>query len=138
MANELIQRAGALVYQKHAGEFYYLLVSTVQDSDLFVLPQGHNDAGESLEETAVRETREEAGVEISIEKRLGFFFHQARGHFFQTEIFLAVYRAEGAMQEQRTRRWCRATEIEGMNVPSETRQFIREAESEFKRAGECA
>ncbi len=136
MANELIQRAGALVYQKHAGEFYYLLISTVQDSDLFILPQGHNDAGETLEETAVRETREEAAVEIAIEKRLGSFCHQARGHFFQTEIFLAVCRAEGAMQEQRTRRWCRATEVEGMNVPGETRQFIREAERELKSSGE--
>src|SRR5438309_9184579 len=44
---------------------------------LWALPKGTPDSGESIEETALRETREETGIQVEIESPLGsisYFF----------------------------------------------------------------
>jgi 8-oxo-dGTP pyrophosphatase MutT (NUDIX family) len=48
---------------------------------VLALPKGHVDPGERPEETAVREVREEAGVESSLREKLGDvrYFYQRSG-----------------------------------------------------------
>jgi ADP-ribose pyrophosphatase YjhB (NUDIX family) len=43
------------------------------DNDLWALPGGAQDIGEYIAETAVRETREEAGVEIEVTGLIGIY-----------------------------------------------------------------
>jgi 8-oxo-dGTP pyrophosphatase MutT (NUDIX family) len=54
--------AGGVVYRKNGGNLEYLLVSAKKNPSEWVLPKGHVEVGECLEETAVREVREETGV----------------------------------------------------------------------------
>ncbi len=50
----------------------------------WVLPKGHVEENESLRSAAVREVREESGVEARIQKKLGWiqyeFYHRGRSH----------------------------------------------------------
>lgn len=66
--------AGGLVYRRRAGVPTVVLVARRRpDSSALVwgLPKGHLEAGESSEAAAVREVREETGLEAVVEERLG-------------------------------------------------------------------
>lgn len=67
--------AGGLVVRMVDGEpFAALIGRTGRSKGLrWSLPKGHVEAGESLEQTAVREVREETGIAGSIVARLGSF-----------------------------------------------------------------
>lgn len=57
---------------------------------LWALPKGTPDAGETLEETALRETREETGLAVAIEERLpsiSYVFVRGRTRFHKTVHF---------------------------------------------------
>lgn len=51
-------------------------------SKVIALPKGHPDPGESPEEAALREVREEAGVECTVRAKLGEvrYWYQRHGH----------------------------------------------------------
>lgn len=62
--------AGAIISSKHfgGGEHHYLLVKeTRKDIDnLWSIPGGHLEPGETLVETAIRELREESGYDVEL------------------------------------------------------------------------
>lgn len=53
--------AGAVTFRRNQNKVVFLVISSSDNTSL-VLPKGHIEAGESPEEAAVRELREEAGV----------------------------------------------------------------------------
>ena len=57
---------GAIVYRKHHGNTEILLIKHV-NSGHWSFPKGHMEAGESEEETALREVREETGIDIMLD-----------------------------------------------------------------------
>ena len=59
----IVLQAGGLVVRRTDGGHAVLLVSSRRDPSVWVLPKGHIEAGESPEQTASREVREEAGIE---------------------------------------------------------------------------
>ncbi len=61
--------AGAVVIRERDGELQFMLVTSSTGAD-WVLPKGHIEDGESLEQTACREVREEAGVSMEILARI--------------------------------------------------------------------
>ena len=68
---ETVVAAGAIVLRDIGGE---LKIALVHDSirDIWVLPKGHVDPGEPLEQAALREVREEVGLEdVQLIKYLG-------------------------------------------------------------------
>ena len=56
---------GAIVYRIIGGTIRYLLIKNRRSSN-WSFPKGHVEKDESLEETAIREVREEAGIRINI------------------------------------------------------------------------
>jgi 8-oxo-dGTP pyrophosphatase MutT (NUDIX family) len=54
------------------------------------LPKGHPDHGESMKEAAVREVREEAGIEVELISKLGdvkYFYHREGRRIFKLVTF---------------------------------------------------
>ena len=62
--------AGGVVYQMNAGRLETVLCGRSQPVR-WSLAKGTPDPGETLEETALREVREETGLEVEIEAALG-------------------------------------------------------------------
>ena len=65
-----LRSAGGVVYRQHDGKVEVVLCGRTTPA-LWVLPKGTPDEGEQLEETALREVREETGLEVDIQSPLG-------------------------------------------------------------------
>ena len=60
---------------------------------LWALPKGTPDAGETLEETALRETREETGLDVELEaplRSISYVFVRGRTRFHKTVHFFLM------------------------------------------------
>ncbi len=62
--------AGGVVYRENGKGFEIILIK-IRSGTIFTLPKGAIDEGESIDETALREVREETGVNGEIEEELG-------------------------------------------------------------------
>jgi len=60
--------AGGVIYRKQAGAVEIALIHV---RHRWGLPKGHVEEGESMNETAIREVREETGLEGRVSKKLG-------------------------------------------------------------------
>ena len=101
--------AGGIVRRTDGGEARILLVRARRSND-WVFPKGHIEPGESLEETAAREVREEAGVEATVVRYLGALtFSSSREHVHAAH-FLMEYVRDVEPEESREIRWCRLEE----------------------------
>ncbi len=67
--------AGGVVYRAHQGIIEVVLVARPADG-LWALPKGTPEAGESVEQTALREVREETGLAVVIAGSLGSIRYQ--------------------------------------------------------------
>jgi len=130
-ASPFIRRAGTLVYRNDGDSTRYLTVSAKIDPDCFIFPQGHIDPGESPEETARRETREESGVEVNLEKSIGIYFYENSGKIYQTVIYLASFVSDSPSGEHRQVKWIEYEESKNMNMPRENKRFIRDIHNRF-------
>ena len=65
----ILRLGGAVVYAKHNGEIYLALVHDIFGH--WTLSKGKIEDNESLEEGAIREIKEEIGLDIEIEEKLG-------------------------------------------------------------------
>lgn len=62
----LEKSCGAIVYRKHHGNKEILLIRHI-NSGHWSFPKGHAEQGESEEETALREIKEETGLDVLID-----------------------------------------------------------------------
>ena len=72
-SNKLIQRlvsAGGVVYRREHGQLEVILCGRNKPV-MWALPKGTPNSGETLEQTALREVREETGLEVAIIAPLG-------------------------------------------------------------------
>lgn len=68
---------------------------------LWALPKGTPDSGETIEETALRETREETGLEVAIEAPISsirYFFVRGSTRFHKTVHFFLMRPVGGALE----------------------------------------
>lgn len=63
--------AGGVVYRFNDGQVQVLLVGRSR-TNLWALPKGRPEPGETIEETALREVSEETGLEVEIVGEVGF------------------------------------------------------------------
>ena len=83
----------------------FLVVQAKREPSQWVLPKGHIEAGETPDQTAVREVREEAGVVAQAIEALGdTTFMGPRGEV-RTRFFLMRFVATVAPDEDRPTEW---------------------------------
>ncbi len=83
--------AGAIIFRKEAGKIFYLILH--YEEGHWSYPKGHIEKGETIEETARREIREETGLTdiqfIDGFKELTKYFFISEGQrIFKTVVFL--------------------------------------------------
>ena len=101
-----LPQAGGIVMRRDGKRMSVLLVRAKKDPTLWIFPKGHIEHGEKAEETAVRETREEAGVEGEplgpVGKPLEFDNGRER---VRVQYFLMRAKSERPSPEGRAKRW---------------------------------
>jgi 8-oxo-dGTP pyrophosphatase MutT (NUDIX family) len=122
-----LTHAGGIVRRNDDGTVRVLVVRARRTTD-WVFPKGHIEDGESPEETAVREVREEAGVEARPIRDVGVVtFTSPRGEAVRAGYFLMEYVADVPALEDREIRWCSAAEVLELVPFENTHPLIRRA-----------
>lgn len=101
---------------------------------LWALPKGTPDSGETLQETALREAREETGIQVEIEvplRAIEYFFVRRGVRYHKTVHFFLMRPTGGALDEHDAEfdeaRWVQLEEArELLTYPTE-RLVVEEA-----------
>jgi 8-oxo-dGTP pyrophosphatase MutT (NUDIX family) len=93
LRNARATSAGGVVHRVGEGQEHEIVLVHRISPPLWVLPKGTPDAGETLAETALRETREETGLEVALGGELGairYFFVRGATRFNKTVHFFLM------------------------------------------------
>jgi 8-oxo-dGTP pyrophosphatase MutT (NUDIX family) len=134
--------AGGVVF--NADRQIVVIVPTRRAADgsrVLALPKGHPDGDESAAEAALREVREEAGVDAEVVESLGEvkYWYQRGGRRISkaVEFFLLRYVSGDVADhdhEVEAARWIPAEEAAGKLTYDGERQMVRRALSRLDRA----
>ena len=100
LRNARATSAGGVVHRAVDAHREILLVHR-RAPRLWALPKGTPDAGETIIETALREVREETGIEVEAEQPLGaitYFFVRERTRFHKTVHFFLMRPVGGSVE----------------------------------------
>ena len=104
MAN--IAQAGGVVFKADQPSPRVLIVRAKRNPQLWIFPKGHIENGETPREAALRETREEAGVDGQIVDHLAAMEYESPRGVVEVEYYLVAWTADVPASEERERRWC--------------------------------
>jgi len=117
------QLGGAIVYAEHEGQYYLALVHDVLGH--WTLSKGKLNEGEGIEEGTIREIKEEMGVDMVIEEKIGeneyVASHPEKGKFRKHVTYflgradyvsLKLEEGKGGLDDAR---WFRLTDILDLN-----------------------
>ncbi len=93
--------AGGVVYRKHEGRLEVVLCGRTGPGT-WNLPKGTPNDGETIEETALREVREETGLEVEIEAPLGhieYWFSRPARRIHKRVYFYLMSERGGAFSD---------------------------------------
>ena len=104
LRTEQATSAGGVVYRRTERGVEFLLCGRTSER-LWALPKGTPEPGESLEQTALREVREETGLGVEIERELGTidytFTRPAQGLRFDKTVHHFLLRPDGSGSVER-------------------------------------
>ncbi len=124
-----ISHAGGVVFRQKGGQVEYLLVRAQKAPQEWVLPKGHIEPGERMQETAVREVREETGVWASIKSELKDTSFTVAGECVRVQFYLMEALEEGKPSDnKRAHTWLPLNEALQQATHDETRDLVRLAE----------
>jgi 8-oxo-dGTP pyrophosphatase MutT (NUDIX family) len=122
-----IEQAGAIVVRPGKSEPRILLVTARRNPDNWIFPKGHVEAGERLQDAAVREAREEAGVDGKVIGPAGSMSFELGDITYRVNYFVLTTGDLGKEREGRRFRWCRYKQAMRRLSFDETRDLLREA-----------
>lgn len=114
----------------------YLLVQATDDRKKWVLPKGHIKPGERLEETAVREVREESGVWAVIKGPLGESSYIFKDKTIKAQFYLMeAVKQERSKDRKREHAWLTLEEaLKRNNLVEKHRELLKLAEEKLMAA----
>ena len=125
--------AGGVVYRIVDGRLQVVLAHR-RHPPLWALPKGTPDSGETIEETAIRETREESGLQVEIERPLSsirYFFVRGSTRFHKTVHFFLMRAVGGSTDEHDAEfdevRWMDLAEALAVMTHATERSVVEEA-----------
>ena len=123
-----IPQAGAVVFRRDDGFVRVLLVRSIKDPTLWVLPKGSIEPGETPPMAALRETFEETGVSGLIVDRAGPSLRfESGGRHLSVEYFLVEMTAEMPSPERREKCWCLPEEAAERITFQNARELLKNA-----------
>jgi 8-oxo-dGTP pyrophosphatase MutT (NUDIX family) len=131
-----IQQAGAIVVRLDGPAPLFLLVKARRDPRVWIFPKGHVEDGETAEQTALRETQEEAGVIGRILAPLGALEFESGGRPLHVEYFLVELLGDAAWSERRPFVWGTYDETEAKIEFPNARELLAAARAQLDRLRE--
>jgi 8-oxo-dGTP pyrophosphatase MutT (NUDIX family) len=121
------KQAGAIVVRAGKTGPRILLVTARRNPDNWIFPKGHVEAGETLKAAAVREAREEAGVEGKVVATAGKMTFEFGDNTYRVHYFVVKTTDAGRQREGRRLRWLKYKQALRRLTFEETRDLLREA-----------
>jgi 8-oxo-dGTP pyrophosphatase MutT (NUDIX family) len=122
-----IDQAGAVAVRGDGADAQVLVVRARKDPEHWIFPKGHIDNGESAEDAALRELREEGGVDGLISRLLGVSTFQWRDKQIKVSYFLVRFARTVTPAELRELRWASFDEARRLLTFEDARQLLDQA-----------
>jgi 8-oxo-dGTP pyrophosphatase MutT (NUDIX family) len=136
--------AGGVVYRSDGGRVEIVLVRR-HEPPLWALPKGTPNSGETLAETAIRETSEETGLLVEIEepiRSIAYFFVHGRTRFRKTVHFFLMRPVGGRLEDHDHEfdevRWSQIDEALRLMTHATERDVVEHAAELIAARGEMA
>jgi 8-oxo-dGTP pyrophosphatase MutT (NUDIX family) len=125
-----VHQAGAVVVRGQGASAEVLLVSAKKDPRQWIFPKGHVEPGESAAEAALREMREEGGVDGRIirPRPIGVSTYESGKVRVKVSYFLVRYRRAVLTTETRRRRWRKFSKARELVTFDDARALVDKAE----------
>ena len=133
MSSDQLTHAGGVVYRPGQKEPQFLLVTARRDPKAWVLPKGHIEPGESPEQTATREVREETGVAARIIRFLDTLILTLPDGHQAIAFYLMEQTADGRTSERRRTCWLPWQEAAARLAYRESGRLIEKAHAILTR-----
>lgn len=101
----LVEQAGAIVIAQRAGHPALLLVTAKRNPHHWVFPKGHLEPGETIEQAALREAAEEAGIAGQIVRRAGTLEFDLGVNTIRVHYFVVHTSDDGVPEHGRQLQW---------------------------------
>jgi ADP-ribose pyrophosphatase YjhB (NUDIX family) len=123
-----VEQAGGIVFRHERAGISILLVRAKRDPSIWIFPKGHIEPGETAQAAAVRETREEAGVEGQALGEIGDPQEfEWTGLRFRVQYFLIRLTSESDETDGREKAWFPVDEALDRVSFDSTRNLLRQA-----------
>jgi 8-oxo-dGTP pyrophosphatase MutT (NUDIX family) len=136
--------AGGVVHRITDGRIEIVIVHR-RSPVLWALPKGTPDAGETIEETALRETREETGLEVEIVgplRSIRYFFVRRTTRFNKTVHFFLMRAVGGSTDAHDAEfdevRWVELHEALALLSHATERSVVEEVSAVVGRSAEAS
>jgi len=125
-----IEQAGGIAVRRDGDRWSVLLVRAKKDPTVWIFPKGHIEPGETPEAAALRETREEAGIEGELVGPIGAPLEfQSGREAVRVRYFLIRATEEAESSEGRAKKWYEIDDAVRHVTFDGARQLLREARS---------
>lgn len=122
-----VRQAAAVTFRMDGGVPRVLIVRAKRNPEHWIFPKGHVEPGETPDEAALRELREEGGVVGDLVAPIGRSAFTLEGTTFDVDYYLCVYRKTIGTDEPRSPRWCTYADAAGLLTFADTRELLRRA-----------